>query len=106
LRLALQQAMPNPAVPFIGVYLTELTFIEDGNPNFITNSSNKKLINFYKRRLYSDTILNIQLYQQTPYHFQSVPYLEYILTYDLFKDLSSWDDKQMYKESLIIEPRS
>lgn len=44
-REALKMA-DRPCVPYIGMYLTDLTFIEDGNPN---NSNN--LINFSKRKL-------------------------------------------------------
>eukprot|EP00002_Diphylleia_rotans_P026277 TRINITY_DN5229_c0_g1_i1.p1 TRINITY_DN5229_c0_g1~~TRINITY_DN5229_c0_g1_i1.p1 ORF type:complete len:1023 (+),score=199.17 TRINITY_DN5229_c0_g1_i1:71-3139(+) len=39
-------AVNPPAVPYIGVYLTDLTFIEHGNPDFFN-----KLINFHKREL-------------------------------------------------------
>merc|ERR1712146_168540 len=43
-RDALHHAEP-PAIPYLGVYLTDLTFIEDGNANELG-----ELINFSKRR--------------------------------------------------------
>lgn len=105
LRRELQMAMPNPAVPFIGMYLTELTFIEDGNRDNASHPTKEgvELINFTKRRLYSETILNIQLYQQTPYNFTRLPYLQYILTDEIFQDLLT--DKQLYTLSLKYEGR-
>lgn len=41
-----------PCIPYIGIYLTDLTFIRDGNPNDIMVEENK-LINFSKRRMLS-----------------------------------------------------
>ena len=36
-------------IPFIGVYLTDLTMIESGNPDFVKDHPH--LINFHKRQL-------------------------------------------------------
>ena len=41
-----------------GMYLTDLTFIEDGNPDKVGH-----MINFVKRRLYANVIREIQQYQ-------------------------------------------
>ena len=37
---------PIPAVPYIGVFLKDLTFIADGNPDYIRGG----LVNLHKRR--------------------------------------------------------
>ena len=37
---------PVPAVPYIGVFLKDLTFIADGNPDYIRGG----LVNLHKRR--------------------------------------------------------
>eukprot|EP01080_Neovahlkampfia_damariscottae_P009724 gene9724-1928_t len=103
LRQALKGTAGYPTVPFIGVYLTELTFIEEGNPNF-TEVGDKKLVNFFKRRLFSETLLNISLYQQNVYQYQELPYLKYILTEEIFEK-EVFDDKQSFAQSLVIEPR-
>ena len=51
---------------FRGVYLTDLTFTEDGNPNLIDN-----LINFSKRELVYKIIEEVKQYQVTGYNFES-----------------------------------
>jgi len=38
LRDAVKQSTP-PCLPYLGVYLADLTFIEDGNPDFITKKT-------------------------------------------------------------------
>ena len=38
--------IPTPAVPYIGVFLKDLTFICDGNPDYLMGG----LINVHKRR--------------------------------------------------------
>jgi son of sevenless len=103
LRAALKDTAGYPTVPFIGVYLTELTFIEEGNPDF-TAVGDKKLVNFFKRRLFADTLLGISLFQQNVYKYTELPYLKYILTEEIF-ELPVYDDKQSFNQSLVIEPR-
>jgi son of sevenless-like protein len=44
-REILRDAEP-PAIPFLGVYLTDLTFVGDGNPDVVDGKHN-----FMKRRL-------------------------------------------------------
>eukprot|EP00004_Rigifila_ramosa_P001953 TRINITY_DN11970_c0_g1_i1.p1 TRINITY_DN11970_c0_g1~~TRINITY_DN11970_c0_g1_i1.p1 ORF type:complete len:866 (+),score=210.34 TRINITY_DN11970_c0_g1_i1:24-2600(+) len=60
-----------PCVPFLGVYLRDLVFIEDGNPDFL-EFENKQLINFQKCRYAYNVIAEIQQYQQTPYNIQEI----------------------------------
>ena len=61
-REALHSVSP-PLVPYIGVYLTDLTFINDGNPNNVEG-----LINFRKRELIYRVIEEFQQYQQVSYN--------------------------------------
>ncbi|KAJ6240661.1 ras guanine nucleotide exchange factor i-related [Anaeramoeba flamelloides] len=84
-----------PCVPYLGVYLTDLTFIEDGNPNKIDG-----LINFSKRKLVYAVIEEIQRYQSKPYSFQPVHQIQTRL-----EKLSFDDQSTLYKKSLQYEPR-
>ncbi|KAJ2389750.1 hypothetical protein GGI05_003405, partial [Coemansia sp. RSA 2603] len=58
-----------PAIPFVGVYLQDLTFIEDGNDDMITNT---RLINFAKRQRTAGTIRDLQQFQNVPYNLTPV----------------------------------
>ncbi|KCV67727.1 hypothetical protein H696_05835 [Fonticula alba] len=60
-RALLHNSSP-PLVPYIGVYLADLTFIDDGNPNRVAG-----LINIAKRRLDYSVISEIQMFQNEPY---------------------------------------
>jgi len=84
-----------PCIPYLGMYLTDLTFIEDGNPNM-----HGKLVNFFKRQLVSEVISNIQQYQQTPYNLEPVKFLQFWLM-----NIKTLDKEKCYEMSLQILPR-
>ncbi|KAJ6232182.1 ras guanine nucleotide exchange factor i-related [Anaeramoeba flamelloides] len=84
-----------PCIPYLGVYLTDLTFIEEGNPNFING-----LINFSKRRLIYEVIFEIQNFQNKGYNLQPV---QQILSF--LEKLPILDEKDVYSKSLKYEPR-
>lgn len=97
-REALHAANP-PCIPFLGVYLTDLTFIEDGIASVVKNT---ELINFTKRTKTAEVIRDIQQYQNVPYTLTEVPELrDWIL--DNMRAAS--DVHEMYNKSLQIEPR-
>lgn len=52
-----------PIIPYLGTYLSDLTFIEDANQDFINSK-----INFEKRTKISNLIKTLQIYQSSPYH--------------------------------------
>ncbi|PRP73185.1 hypothetical protein PROFUN_03499 [Planoprotostelium fungivorum] len=89
---------PSPSIPFVGVALTDLTFIEDGMKNEIDGK--KGLINFQKRKKMSmvvDTIVNCQL---TPYRFVSEKTIQAAL-----ENCQSLTQSLMWQQSLKCEPR-
>ena len=85
-----------PCVPFLGVYLTDLTFVEDGNPDMVNG-----LINFRKRQLVFQIIQEIQLYQETQFPIRPIPSLLALL-----QSLPILDDDALYSLSLQREPRT
>eukprot|EP00004_Rigifila_ramosa_P019815 TRINITY_DN5087_c0_g1_i3.p1 TRINITY_DN5087_c0_g1~~TRINITY_DN5087_c0_g1_i3.p1 ORF type:complete len:1169 (+),score=295.43 TRINITY_DN5087_c0_g1_i3:53-3559(+) len=86
-----------PLLPFIGVYLRDLVFIEDGNPDML----NGNLINFQKRRYAFNVIAEIQQYQQDLYPF---PFAEPL--YSFLAQLPTETDDDLYNLSIECEPRN
>jgi son of sevenless len=80
------------------VYLTDLTFIEDGIPSHTPSD----LINFNKRAKTAEVIRDIQQYQNVPYQLQPVPELQ---DYILSNMQTAGDVHEMYDRSLEVEPR-
>jgi son of sevenless-like protein len=97
-RETLHAANP-PCIPFFGVYLTDLTFIEDGIPSIIKKTN---LINFAKRAKTAEVIRDIQQYQAVGYSLQTVPELQ---DYILSNMQAAGDVHEMYDKSLQVEPR-
>ncbi|KAJ6243439.1 ras guanine nucleotide exchange factor i-related [Anaeramoeba flamelloides] len=84
-----------PCIPFLGFYQTDLTFIEDGNPDYIDG-----LINFSKRSLVYDIIFDIQSYQVKSYNLHPVYQIALFLN-----KFPRMDKKTLYQMSLKREPR-
>jgi hypothetical protein len=53
------------------LYLHDLTFIEDGNPDYMDEA--QTLINFTKMRMIAAVFTAIEKYQEKPYPFLPVP---------------------------------
>ena len=62
-----------PCVPFLGIFLSDLTFVEEGNPDELeVEGAPTPLINFVKRRKVAEVIEKICDYQNVPYRFHPV----------------------------------
>ncbi|XP_052797234.1 ras-specific guanine nucleotide-releasing factor 2-like isoform X2 [Mya arenaria] len=96
MRDALHRCDP-PCIPYLGMYLTDLSFIEEGTPDRTEDS----LINFSKMRMIAHVIREIRLFQQTPYRIEHHPRV----TNYLLDTTRLYDDEQTYKASLDIEPK-
>ncbi|KAH3760659.1 Ras guanine nucleotide exchange factor [Pelomyxa schiedti] len=96
-RETLKFAVP-PCIPYLGVFLTDVVFVCDGNPNTVPDTT---LINFVKYRNLSNVIKAIQQFQMQPHSFTSVPsYTKYLQ--DSANTCLTSD--QAYDRSLAAEP--
>ncbi|KAF9330033.1 hypothetical protein BG006_006966 [Podila minutissima] len=89
-----------PCVPFVGVYLTDLVMIEDGNPDILARTENH--INFKKRVGVAEVIREIQQYQNVPYCLTVVPEIQAFIRRGLDK---AKNVSELYDMSLALEPR-
>ncbi|KAF5272851.1 hypothetical protein FQR65_LT00447 [Abscondita terminalis] len=97
LRDALHRCDP-PCIPYLGLYLTDLSFIEEGTSNFTTDG----LLNFAKMRMIAHVIREIRHFQQTPYKVELIRKVaNYLLDTSLLMD-----EEELYSLSLEIEPRT
>jgi hypothetical protein len=81
----------------VGVYLSDLTFIEDGNLDMLANGQ----VNFTKHRMVANVIQELGQYQQTPYNLVRVDAIRLFL--DTLDPLS---EQKQYQLSLKHEPRA
>eukprot|EP00005_Dracoamoeba_jomungandri_P013821 CAMPEP_0174269374 /NCGR_PEP_ID=MMETSP0439-20130205/40767_1 /TAXON_ID=0 /ORGANISM="Stereomyxa ramosa, Strain Chinc5" /LENGTH=1270 /DNA_ID=CAMNT_0015358109 /DNA_START=6 /DNA_END=3818 /DNA_ORIENTATION=+ len=99
-RTHLHQVNP-PCIPYLGVFLTDLTFIEEGNQS--RDPENPNMINFDKCRKIWKVIEEIERYQGQPYCYEEVHCLrEYFLEFDVDK---LPDDGELFKISQTVEPK-
>ncbi|RDW86901.1 Ras-GEF domain-containing protein [Aspergillus mulundensis] len=97
-RDALRRAIP-PCIPFLGLFLKDLIFIEDGNPAL---TPDERLINFSKYSMLATTIHTVQRFQEAMYCLQPVPELQEYLATELQQPS---DLQKMWGRSCELEPR-
>jgi hypothetical protein len=91
--------------------LTDLTFIDDGNPDFRDAKGKGKendghvprIINFDKYMKTARIILEIQRFQQV-YNLIDVPEIQEFLKFEL-NSVRDEDPNSLYQRSLALEPR-
>ncbi|GAM22778.1 hypothetical protein SAMD00019534_059530 [Acytostelium subglobosum LB1] len=99
-----------PLLPYLGVHLTDLTFMEE-NPDIVNievaPNHHVDLINFTKRMLVFKVISLVQQYQQQSYNLQPVHQIqEFLLSINDYKGESLDHYQQhLHRESLRREPR-
>eukprot|EP00028_Trichosphaerium_sp_Am-I-7-wt_P004832 CAMPEP_0168525882 /NCGR_PEP_ID=MMETSP0405-20121227/11593_1 /TAXON_ID=498012 /ORGANISM="Trichosphaerium sp, Strain Am-I-7 wt" /LENGTH=624 /DNA_ID=CAMNT_0008548531 /DNA_START=1 /DNA_END=1875 /DNA_ORIENTATION=+ len=89
------QEVTCPRVPYLGLSLTDLTMITDGMPIIIPET---KQIHFHKLHRIASTIRQIQQYQQSPYCFEPVMFIQ-----DWLMSRAVMDEEQQYKASTLLE---
>ena len=89
-----------PCIPFLGVFLTDLTFIEIGNSDYLSGTH---YINFSKRFMVYNLIKDIQNYQNRTYKIDKKE-----AVYDFLASLENqklMNEDELYGMSLSFEPR-
>lgn len=98
-RLVLSKVKP-PAIPFFGVYLSDLALIEDSNADSVQD--NVKILSIVKRMKMAEIVKNMLLYQTESYNLTEVPAIQALLSSG-FSSASPIDT--LYESSLALEPR-
>ncbi|PGH16393.1 hypothetical protein AJ79_01724 [Helicocarpus griseus UAMH5409] len=108
LRQRLQNHVP-PCLPFVGTYLTDLTFVDHGNQDtrsLPTGDGSKMVINFDKHMKTAKIISELQRFQ-IPYRLAEVPELQTWIQDQLVRVRSAGEKgfQNYYRRSLVLEPR-
>ncbi|XRM47304.1 Ras guanine nucleotide exchange factor bud5 [Aspergillus tubingensis] len=108
LRQRLQNRVP-PCLPFVGTYLTDLTFVDHGNQalrTLPTDEGDMAVINFDKHMKTAKIISELQRFQ-IPYRLTEVPELQAWMQNELVRVRSSGEKslQTFYRRSLVLEPR-
>ncbi|KAI5118083.1 hypothetical protein M0805_009163 [Coniferiporia weirii] len=105
-RLRLRNTAP-PAVPFLGLYLTDLTFCREGNPSHRASplAPEKKLLNFNKYHKLARIVQDMQRFQ-VPYHLKDIPEAQSYLQFCLDRAKKEHGDlEDLYRRSQLLEPK-
>ena len=108
LRHRIQNHVP-PCLPFVGTYLTDLTFVDHGNQavrHLPTDEGEMTVINFDKHMKTARIISELQRFQ-IPYRLAEVPELQAWLQNELVRVRSNGEKslQTFYRRSLVLEPR-
>ncbi|KAG2051523.1 ras GEF [Suillus hirtellus] len=95
-----------PAVPFLGLYLTDVTFCREGNPSYreSPNAPGKKLLNFNKYHKLARIVQDMQRFQ-VPYNLKKIPEVQEYLQMAFEKSKHHGDLQDLYRRSLLVEPK-
>jgi len=86
-----------PCVPFLGMSLTDLIFISDGNPN----PEDPTLINFTKWEMMAGIIHNVKHFQQ--FEYSTPKQMKNCL--ETFSNYKGLNEDQLYEFSTFVEPK-
>jgi hypothetical protein len=111
LRRRLRNHVP-PCLPFVGIYLTDLIFVDEGNPAMkqlpgTGDHEGMSAINFDKHIRTTKIIGELQRFQ-LPYRLREVQELQEWIQAEIIRVKSSLEHgnaRQYYDKSLLLEPR-
>ncbi|QRW06659.1 Ras guanine nucleotide exchange-like protein [Ceratobasidium sp. AG-Ba] len=95
------------AVPFLGLYLTDVTFCREGNPDkrVAPYDNSRTLLNFDKYRRLAGIADDVKRFQ-APYNLIEIPEVQKYLQFAFEKAKKNGNDLQdLYRRSLLVEPR-
>jgi len=92
-----QETTLPPCVPYLDVFLEELSFLDSQNPDVGKGG----IINFSKHRKMSRVIRHLVQYQDTPFEMQPLEIIQ-----DSLLGSQLYDDDTIQKKSLMHEPPS
>ncbi|KAF8510357.1 ras guanine nucleotide exchange factor domain-containing protein [Hysterangium stoloniferum] len=93
-----------PAVPFLGLYLTDITFCREGNPDYRVSPVNRPLINFNKYHKLARIVQDMQRFQ-VQYNLKEIPEVQQYLMGQFEQAKNAGDLHDLYRRSLLVEPR-
>lgn len=102
-----------PCLPFLGIYLTDLTFVDAGNPKTrelpgraSENGETVSVINFDKHMRMAKIISHLQKFQ-VPYKLQPVPEMQTWMDMHLQRMRQGNDEMvgNLHRRSLVVEPK-
>ncbi|KAI5477802.1 ras GEF [Pseudohyphozyma bogoriensis] len=104
-RQRIRNAVP-PCLPFLGLFLTDLTFSFEGNPAERPSpvEPSLRLINFDRYQKMSRIVADLQRFQ-VPYNLNEVPEIQDYLNRALDTLQHGGDVTSLYRQSLMLEPR-
>ncbi|KAL7749874.1 hypothetical protein RI367_004750 [Sorochytrium milnesiophthora] len=91
-----------PCIPFLGFYLTDLTFTDEGNPQF--RAGNPNMINFYRFGRVAHLIKDLLRFQE-PYPFAEIADVQGMISDQLAKCKVKGNADELHRMSLLLEPR-
>jgi len=108
LRAQLHDQVP-PCLPFLGMFLTDLTFVDVGNPATKTTETGLTVINFDKHTRTAKCIGELQRFQ-IPYRLTELPDLQDLLTTQMEKvqekeKAGANAQAAQFRKSHMLEPR-
>ncbi|KAH7885313.1 ras guanine nucleotide exchange factor domain-containing protein [Phlebopus sp. FC_14] len=95
-----------PAVPFLGLYLTDVTFCREGNPSYRDSPlvPGKKLLNFNKYHKLARIVQDMQRFQVS-YNLKKIPEVHEYLSVAFENSKHHGDLQDLYRRSLLVEPK-
>ncbi len=104
-RKLLRSADSTPCIPYLGAWLTDLTFLAE-SPTWIKRDEEglPRMLNLSKLSKFSGVLASIRNFQQLPYPYQHERQISYYLMAEI-TNVVVVRDQDLYNLSLELEPR-